>query len=228
MTQTTTPQIRATAKELDLRLKTADEDRWLATRYAPKDVRTQLVSFYSLVHELERALTMSEPMIGRIRVQWWREVIDQIYSGQSVRAHDLALALKDEFETKVELKPHLDALLDSYDDVLDGIENEDKPPRIENGAHVAVCGALLIDDEYTVGSEEAIANCGRAYVSALIGNPCAMPRLELVQNAFGDIPPKYGAAVLYVALAVKYMKGKRVGALSKRWSIFKAALSGKL
>lgn len=227
MTQTTSPQIRATAKELDIKLKTVDEDRWLATKYATKPQRAKLVAFYSLVHELERALTMSEPMIGRIRVQWWREVLDQIFSNAEVRSHDLSLALDDELGSQPALKPYLDKLLDSYDDVLDGIENEDKPPRMENGALTALCAACILDEDFQKYEEE-LANCGRAYISARIGSPCAKPRFELMQKTFADIQLKFGGAILYAATVPAYMTGKGISPLGRRWKVFKAVLSGKL
>ncbi|MFC7290257.1 squalene/phytoene synthase family protein [Hirschia litorea] len=227
MTNTTSPQIRASAKELEIKLKSSDEDRWLASRCAPKAKRDKIVALYSLVHELERALGVSEPMLGRIRVQWWREVLEQIFSGGVVRSHDLAFALKDEFGDMSNMKPMLDELLNAYDDVLDGVENADKPPRMETGAWIALCAAKVLDQE-AGPYEDAIAACGRGYISARIGSPCAAPRLEAVQQAFPTIPPAFGSAVLYVATMPAYMTGKGISALGRRWSIFKAMASGKI
>ncbi len=227
MTNTTSPQIRAPNEELENKLKSSDEDRWLASRYAPKSKRAILVAFYSLVHELERALGVSEPMLGRIRVQWWREVLGQIFSGSVVRSHDLALALKDEFCDMPDMQPMLDGLLNAYDDVLDGIENVDKPPRMETGAWIALCAAKILRLEIEP-YQDGIADCGRGYVSARIGSPCAAPRLEAVQQAFPTIPPEFGGAVLYVATMPAYMTGKGISPLGRRWSIFKAMASGKI
>src|SRR5512139_156492 len=80
----------ASAKEFDARLRRTDEDRWLATRYAPESARELLVALYLLDQELRRALGAKEAMLGKIRIQWWRETIEQIAGPGAVRRHDRA------------------------------------------------------------------------------------------------------------------------------------------
>ncbi|HVY87365.1 MAG TPA: squalene/phytoene synthase family protein, partial [Hyphomonadaceae bacterium] len=78
------------AAEFDARLKRTDEARWLASRYAPQADRELLVAIYLLNQELQRALGSKEPMLGKIRLQWWRETMDQVAGEAPLRRHDLS------------------------------------------------------------------------------------------------------------------------------------------
>lgn len=54
-----------------------DPDRFLATLFAPPDRREALFTLYAFNHELARAREVaSEPTLGLIRLQWWREVVE--------------------------------------------------------------------------------------------------------------------------------------------------------
>lgn len=86
---------RATEAELDSKLKRVDESRWLALRYAPDHARRALVALYLLDIELARSARTSEPMIGLIRLQWWRELIEAEPSAMKLRTHELLPPLAD-------------------------------------------------------------------------------------------------------------------------------------
>jgi phytoene synthase len=226
MLEETSPNLRPSAKELDKRLKTVDIDRWLATRYAHSSIRDKLVCFYLFVSELDRALTMTEPMLGQIRIQWWREVLEQIFSGAEVRQHDLALALKGHLQD-LPIKEHMSDLLACYDDVLEGKQDKDLPPNIETGALIAVCASAVIGDEY-LPFEDGIKNCGRAYIAARVQSACAEKRLELAKESYSAIPAQFSAATAYAALSCHYLKGISQTQFGKRWRVFISVLLGKL
>jgi len=70
-----------------------DPDRYFSALFAPADVRPFLFALYAFNHELARvAETVREPMMGEIRLQWWREVLDEARAGRA-RRHDVAEAL---------------------------------------------------------------------------------------------------------------------------------------
>jgi phytoene synthase len=70
-----------------------DPDRYFSALFAPADVRPLLFALYAFNHELARvAETVREPMMGEIRLQWWREVLDEARAGRA-RRHDVAEAL---------------------------------------------------------------------------------------------------------------------------------------
>jgi len=70
-----------------------DHDRYLTALYAPADVRRDLFALYAFNHEVAKIRqAVSEPMLGEIRLQWWREAIDGIFAG-APRRHDVILPL---------------------------------------------------------------------------------------------------------------------------------------
>lgn len=77
--------------EYDALVRRADEDRWLASRFAPRAVRAKLVAIYALNIEIARTAEMvREPGLGAARLAWWREGFDEIEEGGAGRAPVLA------------------------------------------------------------------------------------------------------------------------------------------
>jgi phytoene synthase len=75
-------------------VRRVDEDRWLASRFAPADVRGDLIALYALNYEVARtAEIVSQPTLGDIRLAWWREAIAEIYEDRAPRAHPVVDAL---------------------------------------------------------------------------------------------------------------------------------------
>ena len=70
-----------------------DHDRFLTVLFAPKERRSDLFALYAFNQELAKIReTVSEPMLGEIRLQWWREAIDEIYA-DTPRKHEVVEAL---------------------------------------------------------------------------------------------------------------------------------------
>ena len=75
-------------------LKQADPDRCRAALMAPEQGRDDLLILYAFHYELSKVPDVtSEPMLGQIRYQWWREAIDEIYGGREVRRHEISTPL---------------------------------------------------------------------------------------------------------------------------------------
>lgn len=74
-------------------VKAYDYDRFLVTLFAPSQVREDLFALYAFNHEVAKIReAVSEPMLGEIRLQWWRESIDGIYE-DNPRNHEVVLPL---------------------------------------------------------------------------------------------------------------------------------------
>ena len=72
-----------------------DFDRYLTVLYAPKKEQAGLFALYAFNIELAKTReVVSEPMLGEIRLQWWREAVEELYAG-SPRKHDVVLAVAD-------------------------------------------------------------------------------------------------------------------------------------
>ena len=57
-------------------VRAADRDRYISALLAPADRRLDLMTLYAFDAELARiATTVSEPLLGEIRLQWWRDAL---------------------------------------------------------------------------------------------------------------------------------------------------------
>lgn len=73
-----------------------DRDRYLLCLLAPASYRSALLALHAFNIALSRIPeTVSEPILGQIRLQWWRETIAAIYGEGSPPAHPIVAALTD-------------------------------------------------------------------------------------------------------------------------------------
>ncbi len=72
----------------------ADPDRFRATMAAPVSARAILFPLYAFNVEVSRAPWVTEePMIAEMRLQWWRDALEEIEKGDPVRKHEVVDAL---------------------------------------------------------------------------------------------------------------------------------------
>ena len=72
-----------------------DPDRFLAVMAAPVHARARLFPLYAFNLEVARAPWVTqEPLIAEMRLQWWRDVVENAASG-AARAHEVAGPLHD-------------------------------------------------------------------------------------------------------------------------------------
>jgi phytoene synthase len=94
-------------------VRRADPDRYFSALFAPADKRPLLFALYAFNHELARiGEVVREPMMGEIRLQWWRETIEGARDGKP-RAHDVALALSETFRRGALSSQLIDEMIDA-------------------------------------------------------------------------------------------------------------------
>jgi len=70
-----------------------DHDRYLCALFAGEGARARLMALYAFNVEIARVRELvSEPVIGQMRLQWWRDAIGEFAAGR-VREHPVAQAL---------------------------------------------------------------------------------------------------------------------------------------
>jgi 15-cis-phytoene synthase len=75
-------------------VRKVDPDRYFATLFAPAQSRSYLFALYAFNHEIAHvAESVREPMMGAIRLQWWRETAEGAAKGK-VSSHDVARGLE--------------------------------------------------------------------------------------------------------------------------------------
>jgi NADH dehydrogenase [ubiquinone] 1 alpha subcomplex assembly factor 6 len=73
-------------------VKRYDRDRYLTALFAPSAIREKLLTLYAFNAEVARIReTVTEPMIGQMRLQWWRDVITAVSEGKGApKGHPVA------------------------------------------------------------------------------------------------------------------------------------------
>lgn len=102
-----------------------DRDRFMTALFAPADRREDLFAVYAFNAEVASIREkVNEPMIGFMRLQWWRDTLDGIYGGGTAPpGHPVALALAEAVKRR-------DLPRQPFDAILDGREQDmsDEPP----------------------------------------------------------------------------------------------------
>jgi phytoene/squalene synthetase len=71
-----------------------DPARFRAVMAAPVGLRARLFPIYAFNIEVARAPWVTkEPMIAQMRLQWWRDAMDEIVEGGTVRRHEVVTPL---------------------------------------------------------------------------------------------------------------------------------------
>jgi phytoene synthase len=95
-------------------LRRHDRDRYLTTLFAPADRRGDLIALYAFNFEVAKTReVVREPLLGRIRLQWWRESIDAIYRGLPLRKHEVVEPLAAAIRRHDLTRYHFDRLIDA-------------------------------------------------------------------------------------------------------------------
>ena len=105
---------------LDL-VRNADRDRFLGALFAPEPARTDLLALLAFNHELARTRSVTrEPMLARIRLEWWREAVAEAARAGKPRAQPVVESLS-ETVRRCRLKPQdLIALIDAREEEIEG------------------------------------------------------------------------------------------------------------
>ena len=131
-------------------------DQTLATSFLAPEARAGMIALILFTHEVARARqAVSEPMLAAIRLQWWREALDEIYTGKTVRAQPTAQALAETIRAFDLPRPWFDALVDAF-----GAEQDDVP--FETWAELAEHG----DQTYGNFNRLALLIAGAPAISA--------------------------------------------------------------
>src|SRR5581483_8598615 len=104
-----------TARQHDIAalVRTADPDRYLAALFAPAEKRPRLLTLYAFNIEVARvAEAVRQPMLGEIRLAWWRETLEGARAGKP-RSHPVAVALADLFANATLPERLFDEMLDA-------------------------------------------------------------------------------------------------------------------
>jgi phytoene synthase len=97
-----------------------DHDRFQTALFAAAERREALFAIYAFNYEVARVReTVSEPVLGQIRLQWWRESIAAAFEGGPVRHHIVVEALTAAIRVCALTRAHFERLVDAREQDLD-------------------------------------------------------------------------------------------------------------
>ena len=108
------PAIVETSAALDALLRRHDYDRFLLTLFMPAIRRDAVRALYAFNYEIARIReAVTDPLLGQIRLQWWREGIDAVFAGQPVRRHEVLSPLAAAIAAGGLSREHFDRLIEA-------------------------------------------------------------------------------------------------------------------
>jgi len=97
-----------------------DRDRFQTALFAPVHRREALFALYAFNYEIARVREgVTEPMLGQIRLQWWRENIAAAFAGGPVRRHPVVEAMSAAIRDLSLTREHFDCLIDAREEDLE-------------------------------------------------------------------------------------------------------------
>jgi NADH dehydrogenase [ubiquinone] 1 alpha subcomplex assembly factor 6 len=154
-----------------------DHDRYLVDLFAPADRREALFALHAFNHEIAKTRhVVTEPMLGRIRLQWWRDCLAGVAQGGPANGHEVLTPLS-EAMVRHELSPeHFERLIEAQEREVDG-EPIDTPEALEAHADDS-CAPLLYLALEILGArgkaDRAAARC-IGVASGIVGTVRAAP-----------------------------------------------------
>lgn len=143
-----------------------DRDRFVTALFAPPGPREDLFTLYAFNTEIARIReTVSEPMLGQIRLQWWRDTMDCLCRGDATH-NPLADDLSQLIRRQSLPKPLFDRLIDARD-----LDMQDAPAETlgqlqtyveDSAAGLSALAALVLGGD-DAATQEAARHVGQAW-----------------------------------------------------------------
>ncbi len=105
---------------LDL-VRGADKPRFMGALFAPEPARSALLALLAFDHELARSRVVTrEPMLARIRLEWWREAVAEAAGAGTPRTQPVVDALAEAARAHGLTAEQLVALIDAREEEVEG------------------------------------------------------------------------------------------------------------
>jgi Squalene/phytoene synthase len=102
-------------------VRRADRDRFLGALFAPEPARADLLALLAFDHELARTrMVTREPMLARIRLEWWREAVAEAGGTGKPRAQPIVESLSETVRRRGLAPQSLVALIDAREEEIEG------------------------------------------------------------------------------------------------------------
>lgn len=221
------------ADDLDELIRRVDPDRWLSSRFiGDAAARADVIALYAFDHETGRApRTASNPLVGEMRLVWWREVLEEIAGGGRVRAHPgaeaLARAVRGADLPLATLERMIDARYRELDPAPLSAAEAIELSRDTAGA-VAGLAAQRLDP---AAAPDLAEPAGAAWALSRRDDLDKIGTQQLLGEAArgaSRLPAAAFPAVAHAALARAYCRGRSPSELGKRLRLTAAVALGRI
>jgi len=159
-------EIERALRHCALEVRRYDYDRYLCAMFAKANTRSRLFALYAFNLELARiAESVSEPALGDIRLQWWRDTLDGVYR-ETPLDHPVAVALSQTGAARSMSRDKIESLIDARTRDLDNVPPADRGELIayaEGTSSTLLSLALDIIDIAEANTRAAARPLGRAW-----------------------------------------------------------------
>jgi phytoene synthase len=199
--------------DLDDLIRRTDPDRWLSSRFiGDTAARADVIAIYAYDYELARAPKVaSNPLLGEIRLTWWREVLDEVFEGREVRRHPTAQALADVVRRRGLSREPLEAMIDARYRELDAAPMSDAEALDWAGGTAGMAAATAAQILDAEGDPEAARAPGTVW--ALVRKGLTPSSAAQARADARRLSPAAFPAVAHAALALRPARtdlGKRL------------------
>jgi phytoene synthase len=218
--------------DLDALIRRVDSDRWISSRFVgDAERRADLIALYAYDYELGRAPKVaSNALLGEIRLTWWREALDEIYTGVVVRQHPVAQALATAIRRRDLPREPLEAMNDARYRELDPTamsEAEALDWACGSAGKAAELAARLLDPATDAGLAQA-AGAVWAMDKRFGREPALAPALHRLLTAARSASRALSPAA-FPAIAHATLAGRpEATELRARWRITLAVARGRI
>jgi phytoene synthase len=207
--------------DLDALVRRVDPDRWISSRFiGDPQARADVIALYAFDHELARAPKVSSnPLIGEIRLTWWREALDEIFEGRPVRRHPTAEALADVVARRDLARAPLEALIDARYRELDAAPMDEAEALAwarDTGGLAAELAATILDPATDV---EAARAAGSAWALGRRADGALKGELGAARRAARRLSPQAFPAAAHAALAGRPEQPEFLKRLRVTWAV---------
>jgi phytoene synthase len=226
-------------EDLDELIRRVDPDRWLTSRFiSDRAARADVIALYAYDHELARARRVgSTALMAEIRLAWWREALDEIFEGRSVRRHPTALALAAAIQRHGLPRAPLERMIDGQ---IEALEEASLDAAAAIAWADATQGSVAMLAAQILGASDPERACpaGRAWGLALVSRAklaaltvLAGPLRQTLADA-STAARSLSVSALPAALPARLARfdlaDAQPGPLAKRLSLLAASLTGRI
>jgi phytoene/squalene synthetase len=137
-------------------VRQADRDRFLAALFAAEPQRRGLLALLAFDHELARTRTVTrEPLLARIRLQWWRDAAAEAAGEGTPRAQPIVESLSETVRRHRLPVRGMIELIDARDEEIDGALDVVRAGQALADLQLAVLG--VTNDPATRQAAHAVA-----------------------------------------------------------------------